>query len=319
MEDAAYRPRMKAGHLYRTTTKFMRNPDGSFMHDEEGYPVPEPHAKDVLSVKRVSTPEERAQGRQRSRKKATIEKRAITRMRNKIDKRQNIGDPDCVQSRDEDFPLLAVLRRDKAHSMIVAVMAYRALVALCESEPMKGQQYGQSSGMSQEYETRKMIGVDEVDAAAAEGFKDTSVPCTDVVYERRVRKSEGAYNIPAKRRLAAEVSDDGTPIGGRTESLHIKINEDTIADYIDSKPRLAQIRSALGPLLEPVDDAVLGGQTLKSIGEREGFTGVHANSAGNALVMRGIAVLDGFLGQGVRVKKLTADNDNSLKMNVFAA
>lgn len=297
-----HRPRLKGDHPYRADTRFKRREDGTFTME------PLCHVKDEAAGRRLSTPEGRAEGRDSARKKATIEKRAITRLRNKIEKRQNIGDPGCVQSRDEDFPLLAVLRRDKLDSLIAAVMAYRQLVALCETEPLKGQQYGQSNGVEREYETRKMIGIEDVDRAASAGFMGNKVPGGEIVYERRARKSDCAYDIPARRILAAEITDDGTPTGGRTESLHVKINEDTIAAYIDGKPRLARIRAALGPLLDPVEDAVLGGQTLETIGRHEGFSGSSAAPAGKAVVYRGIAVIDGFLGH----KKFEPTNDNYL-------
>lgn len=315
-----HKPRLKGDHPYRTTTKFQRNADGSFARDPEGYLVPIVPPKDEKREKRESTPEEREAGRQRIAAKLTEENRAMTKLNRQVvgrtgagitvrwGKRQEIGDPDCRLSESEDFPLLAVLRRDKAQGMIASVLAYRRLVALCEAEPLKGQSYGQTTGMEREYETRRMRGVEEVNEAASKGFKGKLVPGGEVVYERRVRKSDGAYDIPAKRILPAEVSDDGTPIGGRTESLHIKLNEDTLADYIDSKPRLEKIRAALGTLLEPVEDAVLGGQTLGWIGQQDGHVGRAAEMAGKALVFRGLTVIDGFLG----VRKIVADNDNYL-------
>lgn len=317
---AEHKPRLKGDHPYRTTTKFQRNADGSFARDDEGYLVPIIPAKDERRDKQESTPEERADARARIAAKLKEEERAMTKLNRQVvgltatgvavrrSKRQDTGDPDCRLSESEDFPLLAVLRRDKAHGMIASVLAYRRLVALCEAEPLKGQSYGQTNGVEREYETRRMRGVEEVDEAHANGFKGNCVPGGEIVYERRVRKSDGAYDIPAKRILPAEVSDDGTPIGGRTESLHIKLNEDTLADYIDSKPRLEKIRAALGPLLEPVEDAVLGGQTMGWIGQQDGHTGRAAEMAGKALVFRGLTVIDSFLG----ARKFVADNDNYL-------
>lgn len=319
---AEHKPRLKGDHPYRTTTKFQRNADGSLARDAEGYLVPIVPPKDEKREKRESTPEEREAGRQRIAAKLKEEEQAMTKLNRQVvgrtatgvavrrSKRQDIGDPDCRLSESEDFPLLAVLRRDKAHGMIASVLAYRRLVALCEAEPLKGQSYGDGSanGVNVEYRSILRDGVAEVDAAHAAGFHGQRVAGGEIEYGTQVKKDRGAYDIPSKRVLPAEVRDDGTPVGGRTESLHIKINEDTIADYIDSRPRLDRIRAALGPLLEPVEDAVLGGQTLRSIGERAGFTGVHANSAGNALVMQGLTVLDSFLG----ARKLTPANDNYL-------
>lgn len=322
---AEHKPRLKGDHPCRTTTKFQRNADGSFARDDEGYLVPIIPPKGERREKQEPTPEERAAGRERIAVKLKEEARAMAKINRQVvgrtatgitvrrGKRQDIGDPDCVQSRDEDFPLLAVLRRDRATSMIASVLAYRRLVALCEAEPLKGQSYGQTNGVEREYETRRMRGVEEVNEAHANGFKGMCVPGGEIVYERRARKSDGAYDIPAVRKKAIDVDayfegEGGASKVGVTESLHIKLNEDTLADYIDSRPRLDKIRAALGPLLEPVEDAVLGGQTLRSIGERAGFTGVHASSAGNALVMQGLTVLDSFLGS----RKFTPANDNYL-------
>jgi len=317
-----HKPRLKGDHPYRTTTKFQRNDDGSLARDAEGYLVPIVPPKDEKREKRESTPEEREAGRQRIAAKLTEENRAMEKLNRQVvgrtatgvavrrSKRQDIGDPDCVQSRDEDFPLLAVLRRDKAHGMIASVLAYRRLVALCEAEPLKGQSYGDgnANGINVEYRSILRDGVAEVDAAHANGFRGCRVAGGDIEYRSEVKRQQGAYDIPAKRVLPAEVRDDGTPVGGRTESLHIKINEDTLADYIDRKPRLEKIRAALGPLLEPVEDAVLGGQTMGWIGQQDGHTGRAAEMAGKALVFRGLTVIDSFLG----AHKFVADNDNYL-------
>lgn len=321
---AEHRPRLKGDHPCRTTTKFQRNPDGSFARDDEGYLVPVIPPKDERREKQESTPEEREAARVRIAARLNEEGRAVTKLNRQVvgrtatgvmvrrGKRQDIGDPDCVQSRDEDFPLLAVLRRDRATSMIASVLAYRRLVALCEAEPLKGQSYGQATGMEREYETRRMRGVEEVNEAASKGFKGSCVPGGEIVYERRVRKSDGAYDIPAVRKKPIDVDayfeGGGTSKVGVTESLHIKLDEEALADYIDNRPRLDKIRTALGPLLEPVEDAVLGGQTMERIGSDQGVVGREAISAGKALVYRGLTVLDRFLGAG----KFMPANDNYL-------
>lgn len=308
-EAPEYRPRLKQGHPFRTTTRFMRDDVGELMRDVYGFLMPTPHEKDAPKDW-SRTPEERAAARRRAEAKAEEERKAIRRMARRIKKRQNIGDPDCVQSRDEDFPLLAVLRRDRRPDLIATVVAYRKLVALCEAEPLKGQAYGDGSANGINVERRSTLrdGVAEVDEVAKAGFKSTMVPGGEIAYRSELKRDQGAYDLPPRRVLAAEVNEDGTPVGGKTESLHIKINEDTLADYIDRKPILGKIRAALGPLLDPVEDALLGGQTFQAIGERDGFSGPQARSVGNALVMRGLSVVDGFLG----AKKRAPENDNYL-------
>ncbi|PJR89967.1 hypothetical protein CN878_02720 [Ochrobactrum sp. 695/2009] len=268
-----YHPRMKGDHEYRTDTRFERDEDGKYT-----LRAVEPTKEDE-KPKIIRTPEDRASGRDFSATKKAKAERLSSRIRKKIEKRQSIGDPNCVQSRDEDFPLLAVLRRDKRADLIAAVLQYRQLVALCESEPLKGQSYGDGSAN----------GVNIV-------YRSKTTDDGEIEYRSEVKKSQGSYSIPPRRILAAQVSDDGTVHGGRTESLHIKLNEDALADYIDKKPVLARIRSVLGALLDPVEDAVLGGQTMESIGKSNGQSGREAKSAGKALVYRGLTVLDSFLG-----------------------
>lgn len=279
---AEHHPRMKGDHEYRTNTTFARNEDGAYTLCAI---IP---AKDEPVTKIIRAPDDRAAGREFARKKATVGKRAITRLRNKLDKRQSIGDPNCVLSRDEDFPLLAVLRRDKRVDLITAVLQYRQLVALCEAEPLKGQAYGGSDADPIEYLSK---------------FEDG-----ELIHTAKARRSNGSYNIPSVRARASVINDRGEQRTGRTESLHVKLNEDVLADYIDKKPVLARIRSALGPLLEPVEDAVLGGRTMQEVGEAEGLAGTAASLTGKGLVYRGLTVLDGFFG----FKNLEGSNDNYL-------
>src|SRR5690606_3031922 len=108
-------------------------------------------------------------------------------------KRQDIGDPDCRLSENEDFPLLAVLRRDRATNMIASVLAYRRLVALCESEPLKGQSYGDgnANGINVEYRSTLRDGVAEVDEANRKGFKGQQVAGGEIEYRSEVKRDQG--------------------------------------------------------------------------------------------------------------------------------
>lgn len=298
------------GHPYRGDTRYARNALGKLIEnedDETGFQTILKTA-DGPAFKFIRTPEERAADRERAAAKAAIEMRAIAKMRRKFEKRQSIGDPNCRPSENEAFPLLAVLRRDRRDDLIKAALAYRQLVALCESEPLKGQSYDAANGMAVERRSVLRDGVEEVDAAAAAGFRGNSVPGGEIKYRSEIKRSKGAYNLPARRKLAAVAKHDGDPIVGQTQSLHTKLNTDTLADYIDRKPVLTKIRAALGGLQDPLEDAVLGGRTMQRIGEDEGFSGSAAPSAGKGLVYRGLAVLDSFLG----ANKYKPANDNYL-------
>lgn len=310
-----------SGHPYRGNTRYAQDDAGKLIPDDDdgtGFQtIPQPEDQ---PQSRISTPEERAAARERVKDKAEAERRAIAKMRRKIDKRQNIGDPDCEPCGNEDFPLLAVLRKDRRTDLIAAVMKYRQLVALCESEPLKGAGF-EMGRMAVEYETAKMKGVQEVEAAAKAGFPGDRVGGGEIKY-RGIRKSDGAYPLPPMRKLPASGKYDGDPIVGRTASLHIKLTEDTLPDYIDSQPTLASIRARLGGMLDAIEDVALGGKTLTWVGEQHGIFGRDAAAAGKGIVYAGLAILDGFFGYGAHKpepRKIKADNDNILKSNAKAA
>ena len=61
---------------------------------------------------------------------------------------------------------------------------------------------------------------------------------------------------------------------------------------IDASRMLVHIHTALGPLLQPTEDAVVSSWTLEAIGRREGYTDKpRACAVGKALVYRGLAAL----------------------------
>lgn len=229
------------------------------------------------------------------------ERKAMEAQRRRIQKRQSIGDPAIPANDNEDFPLLAVLRRDKLYHYIEVVMEYRRLVAISEAEALKGQDYGYDGGFYAAQESRRMKGAEEVDKAAAEGWKESAVAGGDIVYTGKIRKSRGAYSLPAsqKQRISVDAYFEGENGGskvsatGRTASLHRKMTDDLLLERIDTAPILAHLRAALGPLLEPFEDAVLGGQTFAYIGAKEGFKSRSASEAGKALVFRGLSAVSG--------------------------
>lgn len=63
---------------------------------------------------------------------------------------------------------------------------------------------------------------------------------------------------------------------------------------IDSRKGIYRLQQKLGPLVEPFEDAVLHGETLRAIGEDRGI-GQHAPGAGRVLVMMGLEVVQAEL------------------------
>lgn len=238
-------------HPYRTNTRF-RKVDGKWE------PIEEIKTRDA--AKTLPTAEERAAGRERAKAKAVDEAKKMAKVRRVIVKRQSIGDPACVQSRGEDFPLLEALRRDEREDLVAVVLRYRRLVALCEAEPLKGLDYSKADGGEVVRETKRLTPEADIDAAAASDWKE--IPSGEIKISTKVKKSKGSHSIPSRRTVVA--ANDNVTSGSviKTESLHIKITDEILNEHIDAKPILAELRSSLGPLVDPFEDAVLGGKRI---------------------------------------------------------
>ncbi|HZG28276.1 MAG TPA: hypothetical protein VE079_07430 [Ensifer sp.] len=245
---------------------------------------------------RLTSPEEREAARAVVELKRVAQAASIRKKSLEIARRQAIGDPGCAANDNEDFPLLAVLRRDGLREQIDAVMEYRRLVALAEAQPLQGVSHSGGDGLWAVFRSDRMRGEEEVEAAAAAGFEGAVVPGGELKY-KGVRRSRGAISVDSDssqaRRSAIADSDNGVP---RTQTLARPFNVDTLAAHVDARVKLPAIKTALGPLMQTLDDAALGGKTFSEIGRLEGFE-VKPDVAGKALVMRGLRTLVGILGE----------------------
>jgi hypothetical protein len=70
-----------------------------------------------------------------------------------------------------------------------------------------------------------------------------------------------------------------------------KRGDEMVVSVIDAKRDLQRLRSALGPLAEPFEEAVLDGDTLTAIGERR-QAGQSSPGAGKLVVMMGLEVVE---------------------------
>lgn len=263
-------------HPYRTNTRFKKV-DGVWVPiDEERHAVPH----------RQSTPEERAAGRSAAKEKAREERRRMARLTKAIAKRQSIGNPSTVQSRSEDFPLLEALRRDDNGEAIAVVLRYRKLVALCEAEPLKGLDYSKADGGEVVRVSKRLTPEADIDAAAASGWTD--IPDGEIKQTSKIKKSKGAHAAPARRKVVADNDNIASGSVIRTESLHVKLTDEVLNAHVDAKPILAELRSSLGPLVEPFEDAVLGGKSYTDIGR--GSSGERTQPAVAGRVLVGMAI-----------------------------
>ena len=224
-----------------------------------------------------------------ARERRRTEKAAMRRARAAFEKRKGKSDPACPANDNEDFPLLAVLRRDDSDEFIRLVTRYRQLVALCMAQPLQGQAYGYTAGGSPEYVTQKLKGATApkvaVNAAHKAGWPSDTVPGGELRY-KAVRRVKPDGETPA---LHAVVAMEEARL--RTAPLAVKFNDKVLLAQIDAKPILAELRASLGPLLDPFEDAVLGARTFTAIGKARGYE-VKPDIAGRALVFEALEALD---------------------------
>ena len=177
------------------------------------------------------------------------------------------------------WPLLAYLHRQGRRDDAEIVENYYGLVALMEAEPLQGQAPTRSDGLT--HEARSSIDKDAVDKAAAAGWPSGNVPNGSICYkeERQLVKAPGGSS-------RARPTDEDTKTVMRPMAL--RFTERTLIAQIDMRGVLPRLRAALGPLVAPFEDAVLGGMTFGSLGEARHFKGKQAEAAGKALVMAAI-------------------------------
>jgi hypothetical protein len=288
-------------HPYRTSTRFRR---------VNGKWEPIAAAKDRRQPKRFTTAEERADGRAQAETKAKAERKAMAKITKRIEKRQSIGDPMCRQSEGEDFPLMEALRREGNGEAIAIVLRYRRLVALCEAEPLKGLDYSKRDGGEIVRVSRNLTPEADIDAAAASDWQN--VPDGEIKQSSKIKKSKGAYASVPKRTVVADNDNAATGSVIKTESLHVKLTDEILNEHIDAKPVLAKLRYALGPLVEPFEDVVLGGKSYTDIGKRQG-EGAKPAVAGKAIV--GMAI--GCIKVAWQESDATAKIDEAVALSRF--
>lgn len=174
------------------------------------------------------------------------------------------------------WPLLDKLNRDGRHDDAELVEHYRGLVALMQVEPLQGQDVTRADGLG--IESRSSIDDGDVDEAAAKGWGGGKVPGGNISY----KEERQLVQAPGDSRQA-KPTDDKTVVEMR--SMSIRFNERTLVAQIDMRGVLERLRTAMGPLVAPFEDAVLGGLNFGEIGEARHFKGKQAEAAGKALVM----------------------------------
>jgi hypothetical protein len=213
-----------------------------------------------------------------------------------IRRRQDIGDPACAANDNESFPLLAALRREKNEALVSMVLRYRRLVALVEAQPLQGVRFSSGQDGRVEHRADPLAGPEAVDAAAETGWQGDKVLGGEIRYRSEVKRSRGAFPLPAKRARPVDAekqdqfADEFVPVSASV-ALAKPFNDEVLIQQLDAKPLLSHLRSSLGPLLAPFEDAVLGGRTYTEIGRGDGVK-VKPDAVGKAFVMRALKAVD---------------------------
>ncbi|MCD1642461.1 hypothetical protein [Aurantimonas coralicida] len=253
--------------------------------------------------KAPSCPTTRAKARDRAQAARDAERARMAPVLAAIRTRQAIGDPACPANQNEDFPLLATLRRAANHDAIATLRRYRRLVAIVGAQPLQGVSFQSGDDGAVEHRTDPLDN-GELEKAAANGWRTRSglalqqVPGGDIRHRPEVKRGKGAYPLPGRRAVAVNVekydrpAEEYTPVTG-FGSLARPFNDSLLMAQIDARPVLGELRASLGPLLDDFEDAVLGGKTLGQIGTAHGIgIGSKPEGAGRALVFKALATIE---------------------------
>lgn len=152
----------------------------------------------------------------------------------------------------ENSPLLKALRTDKRDSDVTLVQRYRELADDCLAE-IRGQAIEGDM-----YPARRL----DLDADVSKG---------DIV-------------LKAGRQAPSHVADPSVETRKLSKPIPKKWEGDrAINNAIDARAVIAQLRAALGPLVDLFEETALGSTTLERIGERRGVK-VKPGIAGKAIV-----------------------------------
>jgi hypothetical protein len=247
--------------------------------DDDTYDAP-------TNIGRLNTPQSRDEAAMRR----EAEKAAMQLARAGIARRTaHCVSSDDIDNDNEDFPLVAALRREGDNDSIELVLTYRRLVALCMCEPLQGLRVCGELSVVRRINNLAKESEDAIVKAAEGGWKSVALSGSEIRYKEVKKRKGGTFHLPPAHAVAA---NEETWI--RTAPLSMPFNCDLLIRHIDAKPVLAEVRSKLGPLLDPFEDAVLGGRTYTEIGRQEGFP-VKPDVAGKALVKRAIVAAEGSL------------------------
>lgn len=203
-------------------------------------------------------------------------------LRDALIRRQAVGGVGPVAANDNQaWPLAQWLRKDDNDVLLAVAERYRAVYDAAHTEvPIVGAMPDDTYAVEQKHSVNRKTGVLKRNGPK----RGKNAPLAD----------DGSYKvIPLTDAVRAEI-DSGTSTFKRKPAARAmrRWNGDRLINAaIDSRGTLYRLQRALGPLIEPFEDAVLHGETLAAIGEGRGAGTKSAGTAGRVLVVMGLEVV----------------------------
>lgn len=203
------------------------------------------------------------------------------RIRSRLERRQRVGGDGPVAANDnQGWPLAEQLRRDGNEVLLHVAERYRTVYDAAKFEPRlvgtvpdEFWSPEQNHAINRETGKLKVNGQKRSKTAAATPSDDgtfKAVAVTDEAWAEMVENGPVTFS----RRPVSPTMRKWT-------------GDNALIAAIDARPMLRRLQAALGPLLDPFEDAVIGSLTLTEIG-RAGGVGQHAAGAGKFAVMLGL-------------------------------
>ena len=208
--------------------------------------------------------------------------------RTRLARRQRVGGAGPVAANDnQGWPLAEQLRREGNEVLLHVAERYRSIYNAAKFEPrLVGTMPDDFWSPEQRHH------VDELGKLSIKGAKGgkRAMPANDGTF-KAIAVTEDAW---------ADLTADGPvtfPKRPASPTMRKWTGDDALIAAIDAKPMFLRLQAALGPLVDPFEDAVIGDMTLTDIGRAKGVNTVSRGPVGKVLVMMGLEVVQSEFAQ----------------------
>lgn len=189
------------------------------------------------------------------------------------------------------WPLLAQLRRDGNEVLVPVAERYRQTF---DRATMNGLQGVDVEG--------GLFNVVQRPAVKSDPDMRTKGP---LKLAHTAAQSHGGRKVIPMNEDKRKDNDKPNPTRPGTARSYTKRTDEMAVSVIDAKRDITRLRAALGPLVEPFEEAVISGDTLTEIGKRRD-AGQSSPGAGKLVVMMGLEVVQAEFRKMDRERRLAA-------------